>query len=160
VFLSQKTLFKLPEIGQNLKLFCFLDVGENKMDLYGFLDQKELEFFEILNNIRGVGPKTALELSSFGPLEKIKERILSQDENLFSGIPGIGKKKAMAIILELTGKIKSGLNPKKQEQTDEVSDALLNLGFSRQRIKEVLAKIPKEIKDPEVKIKEALKLLT
>jgi Holliday junction DNA helicase RuvA len=64
VFLSRKTLAKLPEIGANLKVFCFLNVKENIMDLYGFLNYKELEFFETLDSIRGVGPKAALEISS------------------------------------------------------------------------------------------------
>ena len=64
IFLSKKTLSKLPEIDQNLKVFCFLNVRENSLDLYGFLDLKELEFFEILDAISGVGPKAALEISS------------------------------------------------------------------------------------------------
>ncbi len=127
------------------------------MNLYGFLDEKELEFFEILNDIRGIGPKAAVEIASVGPLEKIKERILSQDERIFEGIPGIGKKKAMAIILELSGKIKEFSS--KKPGVDEVETALINLGFSRQKIKEVLSMIPKEISGTEEKIKEALKLL-
>ena len=57
-------------------------------------------------DIRGVGPKSALDISALGSLDKIKDRILKQDEKIFEGIPGIGSKKAMTIILELTGKIK------------------------------------------------------
>lgn len=158
VFLSQKSISKLPGIGENLKLFCFLNVGENFLNLYGFLGEKELEFFEFLEQIRGIGPKAALEISSLGPLEKIKGKILSEDEKIFEGIPGIGKKKAMAIILELTGKIKSE-SKKEKSAGDEVEDALLNLGFSKQKIKEALSKIPKEIKESQEKIKQALKFL-
>jgi len=158
VFLSQKALSKLPEIGVNLNVFCFLDVKENTLDLYGFLDQKELEFFEILDDIRGVGPKAAIEISSLGPLEKIKERILAQDEKLFDSISGIGRKKAMTIILELTGKIKN-LETKRTKTGDEVEDGLANLGFARQDIKRALERLPKDIKDPEQKIKMALKIL-
>jgi len=159
IFLSKKALSKIPEIGQTLKVFCFLDVKENALNLYGFLDEKELEFFEILNDIRGIGPKAAIEISSLGSLEKIKEKILAQDQNLFSGIPGIGRKKAMAIILELTGKIKAGFDAKKPVSADEVEDALVGLGFSRQQIKEVAAKIPEDVKKTEERIKFALKLL-
>jgi len=158
VFLSQKALSKLPEIGANLNVFCFLDVKENALDLYGFLDQKELEFFEILDDIRGVGPKAAIEISSLGPLEKIKERILAQDEKLFDSISGIGRKKAMAIILELTGKIKN-LETKRTKTGDEVEDGLANLGFARQDIKKTLEELPKDVKDPEQRIKLALKIL-
>ena len=161
VFLSKKTLSKLPEIGQNLKIFCFLNVRENALDLYGFLDQKELEFFEILDSISGIGPKAALEISSLGPLEKIKEKILKQDEKIFEGIPGIGRKKAMAIILELSGKIKdiSKKSLSGKPLSDEAEEGLIGLGFSRQKAKLALSKLPKDIKDSEEKMKEALKIL-
>jgi Holliday junction DNA helicase RuvA len=158
VFLSQKAISKLPEIGKNLKLFCFLNIGENKLELYGFLDQKELELFQTLDSIRGVGPKAALEISSLGSLEKIKGRILSQDASLFEKIPGIGKKKAMAIILELTGKIKE-VSKKKEAKIDEAEESLVSLGFPRQKAREALKKIPKDIEDTDQRIKEALKIL-
>ena len=161
VFLSKKTLSKIPEIGKILRVFCFLNVRENSLDLCGFLDFKELEFFEILENIRGVGPKAALEISSLGPLEKIKERILSQDERLFEGIPGIGRKKAMTIILELSGKIKD--IPKKsvsaKASADEAEEGLVGLGFSREKAKNALSKVPQDIQNSEQRIKEALKIL-
>lgn len=159
VFLSKRTLSKLPEIGKPLKLFCFLKVKETALELYGFLNQKELEFFEILDSIRGIGPKAALEISSLGSLEEIKKRILSQDEKLFEGIPGIGRKKAAAIILELSGKIKDIFKEKKITEVDEAEQALITLGFSRQKSKEALSKISKDIKNTEQKIKEALKIL-
>jgi len=157
VFLSIKNLEKIKE-GETIKLFTFLDVKENSLNLYGFLDYKELEFFEVLDSIRGVGPKAALEISSLGPLERIKERILKNDEKLFEGVPGIGKKKAMAIILELSGKIKQ-INPKKPEQGDGAEEGLVSLGFSRDRARQALKQIPGDIKDNEEKIKEALKVL-
>jgi len=159
VFVSKKTLSKIPEISNILKVFCSLNVRETALDLYGFLDYKELEFFEILEGIRGVGPKMALEIASLGPLEKLKEKIISQDEKLFEGISGIGRKKAMTIILELSGKIRNIPGKKKTEEADEAEDDLINLGFSRQKAKDALSKIPKDIKNTEQKIKEALKIL-
>jgi len=158
VFLSQKTLSKLPEIGASFKCFCYLNVRETALDLYGFLTKEELEFFEILEEIRGIGPKVALEISSLGPLEKLKERILAQDERLFDGIPGIGKKKAMAIILELTGKLQRNL-ARERVKSDEAEESLVHLGFSRQKVKQALSKIPRDIKNIEDKIKEALRIL-
>ena len=159
VFLSKKTLAGLPEIEKSIKVFCFLNVKENIMDLYGFLNHKELEFFEILYNIRGVGPKAALEISSLGSLESIKERILSKDETLFSEISGIGRKKAMTIILELTGKIKDVSKEKKTDKVDEAEQGLVSLGFTRQQAKDALAIASKDIKDTEERIKAALKVL-
>lgn len=157
VFLSQKTLLKVSENQKGLKVFCFLDVGENKFDLYGFLENKELELFELVEKIKGVGPKAALEISALGPLEKIKERIKEKDSALFKGIPGIGRKKAMAIVLELSGEIEK-LEEKPKEK-DEAEDALANLGFPRERAKEALKQIPKQGKNTEEKVKEALKIL-
>ena len=159
VFLSKKTLAKLPEIGEIVKVFCFLNVKENILDLYGFLNHKELEFFEILDNIRGVGPKAALEISSLGSLESIKQRILSKDETLFSEISGIGRKKAMTIILELTGKIKDISEEKKTKKTDEAEQGLVSLGFTQQQAKDALAIASKDIKGSEERIKAALKVL-
>lgn len=156
VFLSKKSILTLPELGQMIKLFTFLDVKETAMDLYGFFNQGELEFFEILNDIRGIGPKAAIEISSLGPLEKLKDKILNQDESIFQSIPGIGQKKAMSIILELTGKIKMLGN---KRGGDEVEDALVDLGFSRQRVKEIMPQIPKEVKDSQERIKIALRIL-
>lgn len=155
VFLSKKALNELEE-EKNVKLFCFLNVKENGLDLYGFLSEGELEFFEILDSIRGVGPKAALEISSLGPIDKIKNRIIERDEKLLSGISGIGSKKAETIILELSRKIKVSA---KSENIDEAEDALINLGFSKNEAKNALKNIPQAIKDSEEKVKQALKIL-
>ncbi len=167
VFLSRKTLSNLPEIGQNLntstplniKLFCFHNVKEDASDIYGFLTYDELDFFEILNDIRGVGPRAALEISSLGSLDKIKDRILKEDPKVFEGIPGIGSKKAMTIILELTGKIKTLNSLTSKDLVDESENALVQLGFSRQQAKEALSNVAPEVKDVEERVKLALKNL-
>lgn len=159
VFLSRQSLLKLPEIGQTIQLFCFQNVKEDALDLYGFLTYDELEFFEVLMDIRGVGPKSALDIASLGSLEKIKDRILVQDEKIFAGIPGIGAKKAMTIILELTGKIKLLDGQKSKGSADPAEDALTQLGFSKQQAKEALGHVPPEIKKMEERIKMALKNL-
>lgn len=156
VFLSQQGLFRLPEIGENLKVFTFHNIKEEASDLYGFFTYEEMEFFETLMDIRGVGPKAALEISSVGPLEKIKDKILKQDENVFAGIPGIGAKKAMTIILELTGKIK--MLGAKKDSGDEAVDALVQLGFTKQQAKDALDNIS-PVKSTEDRIKLALKNL-
>ncbi len=159
VFLSRQTLLKLAEIDNNLKVFCFQNVKEDVLDLYGFLTYDELDFFEVLMDIRGVGPKSALDIAALGSLEKIKDRILKQDEKIFEGIPGIGLKKAMTIILELTGKIKMIDNLKSKGSKDPAEDALTQLGFSSQQAKEALKNVSPNIKDMEERIKLALKSL-
>jgi Holliday junction DNA helicase RuvA len=156
VFLSKASLFKIPEIGGTIKVYTYQNIKEDISDLYGFLSYEELEFFEILNDIHGVGPKAALELSVLGPLDKIKDRILAQDEKIFEGIPGIGSKRASTIILELTGKIKTMTGGKK-ESADEAENALVQLGFSKQQAKDALNGVSG--KNTEERIKLALKNL-
>lgn len=158
IFLSKKSILKLPEIGQNLKLFCFQDVKETALDLYGFFNYEDLEFFEVLNDIRGIGPKAAIEISSLGPLDALKDKIINQDETIFQTIPGIGQKKAMSIILELTGKIKD-MSKQKKPSGDEVEDTLVGLGFPKQKAREAISKIPKDVKDLQEKIKMALQII-
>ncbi|OGZ67538.1 MAG: Holliday junction DNA helicase RuvA [Candidatus Staskawiczbacteria bacterium RIFCSPHIGHO2_02_FULL_34_10] len=159
IFLSRQTALKLPEIGADIKLFCFQNVKEDALDLYGFLTYDELDFFEVLMDIHGVGPKAALEISVLGPLDKIKDRILAGDTKIFEGVPGIGAKKAMTIILELTGKIKMISTAKSKGSQDPAEDALTQLGFSKQQAKEALSHIDASIKDIEGRIKAALKSL-
>lgn len=156
VFLSKNSILNLPEINSNIKLFTYLKVAENVLDLYGFLNYDELEFFDILCDIRGVGPKAALEISALGSLEKIRDKILAQDEKVFDGIPGIGAKRASTIILELTGKIKT-LGGQKFGSSDESEGALMQLGFSKQQARDALAQVPQDIKNSEERIKLALK---
>lgn len=157
VFLCRQNLLKLPEIGETIKLFTYQNVKEDALDLYGFFTYEELEFFEALMDIRGVGPKSALDISALGSLDKIRDRILKQDEKIFEGIPGIGSKKAMTIILELTGKIKMlGQN---KGSADEAESALMGLGFSKQQAKDALARVPAGVKNPEERIQLALKTL-
>ena len=156
VFCSPDTLKKVSE-NNEIQLFTHLYLKEEKVELYGFLTQKELELFETLNEISGIGPKTAMLLSSVGSLEKLKE--MMEKDKLPQEIKGIGKKKMQKILLELTGKIKEINSPQNASLADEALDALISLGFPRQKAKDALSQIPPEIKGTEVRTKEALKLL-
>ncbi len=159
LFLSQKTFTKLGDIDELLSFFCHLNVRENALDLYGFLELGELELFELVLGISGVGPKAALEISAIGPKEKLKKAIELQHEEIFEGILGIGKKKARKIILELSGKIKDFDSfVAKKGEADPVLDTLINLGFFRDKAEQALAGLS-DIKDNEEKLKKALKIL-
>lgn len=159
LFLSQKAFDEIGDADELLSFFCHLNVRENALDLYGFLELEELELFELVIGISGVGPKAALEISAIGPKEKLKQAIKLQHEEIFEGILGIGKKKARKIILELSGKIKDfdSFVAKKRE-TDPVLDTLANLGFPRDKAKQALAGLS-NIEDDEEKLKKALKIL-
>ena len=95
-----------------------------------------------------------MDISALGSLDKIKDKILAQDEKIFEGIPGIGAKKAMTIILELTGKINTQIKTK--SSADEAENALVQLGFSKAAAKEALSGVPSS-KPTEERIKLALK---
>jgi Holliday junction resolvasome RuvABC DNA-binding subunit len=100
-----------------------------------------------------------LDIASLGSLEKIKDRILKGDVKIFEGIPGIGSKKAMTIILELTGKIKMIDNAKNKGPKDLAEDALVQLGFSKDQARDALYLVSPEIKIIERRVAEALKIL-
>jgi len=166
VFVSAPSFDKLPEKGEPFNVFCYLDVGERSLKLFGFLSYKELELFKIVRGISGVGPKAALEISSIGSLEKIKEK-MDKNADVFEGISGIGKMKAQKIVLELTGKFKALKPVKKTKQEDkqdnleqdDVFIALINLGFQKDAIKQALLQIPSNIEATQEKITHALQLL-
>ena len=158
IFLSKKSLNKILQENKLTELFCHSNVRENAIELYGFLEQKELESFEVLIDLPSIGPKAALEISSLGSIEKIKEALEKEDEKTIKDIFSIGKKKAQIIIWELSRKIKTPPKEKSFSE-DEAFQVLVGLGFSRPKIKEALIKISKDIQEPEKKVKEALKIL-
>ncbi|MEK7482486.1 MAG: Holliday junction branch migration protein RuvA, partial [Patescibacteria group bacterium] len=164
VFLSAKSMDNIPQVGQALKLFCYLDVGERSLKLFGFLSFDELELFKIIRNIQGVGPRASLEISAAGSLEKVQQELKKGDNKFLDNIHGIGAKKAGKIILELSGLIRRELSsPPKRELSSMANDeaflALVNLGFSKDKVKQALTGLAPEISDTQERIRQALKLL-
>jgi len=162
VFVSEKTLLNF-ELGAEAEVFSYLDVGERSLRLFGFLTYRELELFKALRDISGVGPKTALDISSITTPDKIRKEIMAGNEKILDDVPGIGPKKAKKIILELSGKLSSSgprttASKNKEILTDEAAIALQNLGFKIDDIKRVLSEIP-ENKETEEKVSLALKIL-
>lgn len=165
VWLSEGAIQKIPETDGAAELFCYLDVGERSLRLFGFLTFEELELFKIIRNIQGVGPKAALEISAIGSLEKVQRELGKGDGKFLNNIPGIGPKRASKIILELSGQLKAAtaaaVAVKKEKdplEDDEAFLALLNLGFPKEKIKPALAGLSKELSVQE-KVKQALKLM-
>jgi len=156
IFCSPNTLKNISE-GQEARIFTYLFLREDAAELYGFLTKEELELFETLNSISGIGPKTALLLASLGSLEKLKE--MMESSKLPSEIKGIGQKRTQKILLELTGKIKELKKPEEGDFSDGSLDALIYLGFPKQKAKEALGKVSIGL-NKEEKIKEALKIIS
>ncbi len=151
------------EINEGVSIFTHLNVKEDSLDLYGFESEFELELFELLISISGIGPKVALAIVSLDSPDKIAGAILREDFSYLSSVSGIGAKTGKKIILELKDKIVKlsfdAENAEGASSDSEVVDALLSLGYSQKDARDALRSVPREIKGIENKIKEALKIL-
>lgn len=161
VFISLNTFKNLPEKGEKAKLYTYLYVREDKMQLYGFLKQEELDFFELLVSISGIGPKGALGILTVAPVKTLKRAIISGESEILTKVSGIGKKMAGKIVLELKSKI-GDISLEEGEKIGidgQALDALVALGYKLSEAREALRKIPEDIKEIGDKVKEALKIL-
>lgn len=161
VFVATKLLNDLPKDSE-LFLYIHTHIREDCQELYGFLTKEELFLFELLIEVSGVGPKTALLIMEKGEKE-IKQAIIVSDVDFFTNIQRIGKKNAQKIIIELKSKLGSltelDLTGQTDSQTKEVTEALSRMGFKRNEVGEVLRQLPEELVSTEQKVKEALKRL-
>lgn len=101
---SQNTIGKL-KIGTRARLLTYLNVREGIFELYGFIDEEELSCFEMMIGVSGVGPKAALSILSVAPPDRLALSIITGDEKMLTQAPGIGKKIAQRIVLELRDKM-------------------------------------------------------
>jgi len=129
----------LPAIGSDVKIYTYMYVREDMINLYGFLSRDDLEFFKLMLNVSGIGPKGALSILSYATPDELRLAILTDDEKKISSAPGIGKKTALRLVLELKDKISSPLSaedPVNFESSasagavQEAIDALCALGIS------------------------------
>jgi len=162
IFSHSGILEKIPENGQNVKIWTHLYVREDAMDLYGFLNKEELEFFEILISISGIGPRSALGILEVASVSSLKQAIVSEDETFFTKVSGIGRKTAQRLILELKSKLAKTVVLEKGGSFKEMGDAfeaLVALGYRQSDVRRVLNELPKDMKSAEAKVKEVLKRL-
>lgn len=135
--------------GEQAKLYTYLYVREEIFDLYGFSTQAELSSFKMLLGVSGVGPKAALAILSSGTPDQLALSIVTGDEKSLTGVPGIGKKIAQRIILELKDKLakeQTGFDARMGTlspipaggKTQEAASALAVLGYSSQEISAAL----------------------
>ncbi len=151
-------------LNQEVAFFIYTHVREDAIELYGFPNLDELDFFERLIGISGVGPKSALGVLSVAPLTDIKKAIIHGDPGLLQKVSNIGKKTAERIIVELKEKItvtsqeeKAGLSITENVQ---LMEALMSLGYKESEIRKALRIIPPEATELSDKIKEALRILS
>jgi holliday junction DNA helicase RuvA len=163
VFISD-SFHKETRSNQEIEIFTHQYVREDSLDLYGFKTLEELEFFELLISVSGIGPKSALSVLAIAKISDIKESIVRGDSHLLTKVSGIGKKIAERVVLELKDKLlKMGgeyhLDDKSGFGADEI-DALISLGYSVSEARNALSQVDKDINDSSEKIRQALKKMS
>jgi Holliday junction DNA helicase RuvA len=148
------------ENGKELSLYVHTAVRENDISLYGFGSLEELEMFEKLLSVSGIGPKSSLAILGVANLDTLEEAIVRNDINILTKVAGIGRKTAEKILLELKDKVVSRNNNSGVQENIDVLEALRSLGYHDNQIKEVIKNLPKEMSGTNDKIKEALKMLS
>ena len=141
-------------------IYTYSNIREDEYTLYGFKTKEEKELFLKLISVKGLGPKMALPMLATGSTSLLEEAIETENINYLKKFPKIGDKVAKQVILDLKGKlnvINTGLF-KREDNTAELTDALLGLGYKQADIKKVISKVDSSL-PLEQKIKEALKLL-
>ena len=172
-YACRTTTFTLSQIkkGDKAKLFTYLSVREDAMDLYGFASSEELKLFQQLISVSGVGPKAALSILSAGTPANLALAIITGDEKSLTAAAGVGKKLAQRIILELKDKLAKGQTVSAagesvagpavtiipQNKLSEASAALAVLGYSQAEINVALKGIDIDNQSLEQIIRLALK---
>ncbi len=171
---SGMTFDNLPPVGDMAKIYTYLHVREDAMQIFGFLTKDELEVFKLLLNVNGIGPKGALGILSAISTDDLRFAVLSDDVNLIKSCPGVGAKTAQKLIIELKDKLRledaferaiNNNNKKdsvKQDNTviimNEAVEALVSLGYGSKDAISAVKKVEDiQNKSSEQILKEALK---
>ena len=169
IFMSNKSIGTIGNIGDNVKVYTHYHVREDNISLFGFNSDEELRMFEILINVSGVGAKSALTMLSDITPSSFAIAVINDDITRLTKIPGIGKKTAQRLILELKDKLKkediSGeqieldVDKKDENINKDAITALQVLGYSKKEAETVLKKIDTQKLSIEEILKQALKIL-
>ena len=166
LFVSMTTLQETPPVGKTMKLFTYLSVREDAMELFGFATREEKQMFLSLTSVSGIGPKTALGVLGSMPLRDLNLAILLGDVTALSRAPGIGKKTAQRIALELKDKISqadvnapdapgaSAAVPLTADNVSEALEALVALGYTSTEARSALS----GVKDKDAPVDELIRL--
>lgn len=157
-----RILADLGAVGSDVQLFTHLHVREDDLSLYGFSSEDELRLFETLLTVSGIGPKVALGVLSAASSETLRMAIAQGNVEVLTTFPGIGKKTAQRLVLELKSKIDlSGLGEMGEltPADEDVMNALINLGYSAAEAARAAQAVPSSAKTTEERIRVALQNL-
>lgn len=165
---SMTTIYELPQVGDQVTLFTHFLVKEDAHTLYGFIHKNERALFRILIKVNGIGPKMALAVLSSMSSEELISNVQESDVDALTRIPGVGKKTAERLIIELRDKLGQAAKNDlfstptvlRQIQSDprqEAEAALISLGYKPQEAAKAIAGVPIDASNSEDVIKAALK---
>ena len=143
VQITAKTSSQLS-VGRDYQLFTSMIVREDSMALYGFIENEERELFDLVQTVSGIGPKVALAITAAMNIDDFAYAINAKDEAAIAAVPGIGKKGAQRLILELSGKLDFSHPVNKNvglSWRDQLIDALTGLGFTRKQAEQSINEI-------------------
>jgi Holliday junction DNA helicase RuvA len=144
------TYYGIPDDGEEVSLHIHTHMREDSLSLFGFLTQEEKDMFLLLMGVSGIGPKLALAILSSIPVKDLSSAILAADDSTLRAIPGIGKKTAARMVLELKDKITlmmpkaaapSSTSTVLSDDGEDVIAALVNLGYKKQQAEEAVRKV-------------------
>lgn len=165
VTIGEKAKKSISKIGQKVNVFThfILNPREGHVELYGFETAEELDFFELLTTVSGVGPKSAQAILSNVDLQTLQNAIVQGDDSYLKKVSGVGEKTAKRLILELRSKIAAidtghGQSPDFTAQ-EEAVDALVSLGYSPHLAREAIRQVSDTATTTEAKITEALRIM-
>jgi len=166
IFISASSYYELKDVEAPVRLYTYLNVREDAQELYGFITPQEKETFLMLISVNGIGAKAGMTILGSITIDALKRAIGSENIEALTKIPGLGKKKAERIILELKDKYKgmavketkAGNIPDEEEYIQVLTALGFNYGQAREALKEALRNI-EGTADKEKVIKEALKRL-
>lgn len=151
-------------VGQEVSLLTYLKVSDSAMDLYGFENAEEKDFFTLLMTVSGIGPKSAMNILNLGSIDNIKSAIARKDVKYLTDVQGLGKKTAERLIVELHSKVGGYDKNKKLEGGEsqimvDVMDGLVSMGYAKDEVKNIVAELDIKNKNTQQVLKEALKIL-
>ncbi len=152
VFIPYSTYYELGELGEEVTLRIYTHVKENDLSLYGFLTQREKDLFNLLIQISGIGPKLGVIILSGLPADELAEAVLAGDLVRLTSIPGVGKKTAERIVLELKEKLDKLIPDRSSRESGrplaglngDVVSALVNLGYQRKAAEKAVREVGRE----------------
>lgn len=173
IFVPLTTFYELPEVSQSVTLYIHTHVRQDAISLFGFYSNEEKDIFQLMISVTGIGPRLAINILSGISAEALVRAVSQGNLSRIVGIPGVGRKTAERMILELKDKVikfiseevapgaGDGLKENEQVKEDALS-ALINLGYKSNAARGVLDKVVNELSDPvalDALLKESLKIL-